>query len=191
MGAACTNSQPTSWARIHLPTARPSFAGGVGPLDRTVVVAQFPGMVTRPRTWQPFEPQSPFRLMVKARTPIGRKSGFVWEIIRNDTEQRVVSRSSVSYSSMEDACEHGAIEINSGEYGMFRVYSGAALPASLWPGLLARHDRECLHIRLNRLRCTVGRAFPLSQIDTSAIIVRHKSLRSRSGGERVSLCQRA
>jgi hypothetical protein len=68
-------------------------------------------MVTRPRTWQPFEAQSPFRLMVKARTPIGRKSGFVWEIIRNDTEQQVVVRSSVSYSSMEDAYEHGAIEI--------------------------------------------------------------------------------
>ena len=93
-------------------TARPFFAGGFGPLDRTVVVAQFPGMVTRPRTWQPFEPQSPFRLMVKARTPIGRKSGFVWEIVRNDTEQQqVVSRSSVSFSSMEDAYEHGAIEI--------------------------------------------------------------------------------
>jgi len=50
--------------------------------------------------------------MVKARTPIGRKSGFVWEIVRNDTEQQqVVSRSSVSFSSMEDAYEHGAIEI--------------------------------------------------------------------------------
>ena len=104
----------------------------------------------------------------------------------------MVGRSSVSYSSMEDAYEHGAIEINSGEYGMFRVYRGAALPASLWPGLLARHDRECLHIRLNRLRCTVGRAFLFwSQIDTSAMMVRHKSLRSRSCGERVSLCQRA
>ena len=140
MGAACTNSQPTSWARIHLPTARPSFAGGVGPLDRTVVVAQFPGMVTRPRTWQPFEPRSPFRLMVKARTPIGRKSGFVWEIIRNDTEQRVVSRSSVSYSSMEDACEHGAIEINSGEYGMFRSLqrSSAASQPLAWASSATR-----------------------------------------------------
>ena len=101
----------SSTGRASVLTARPSFTGGFGPLDLTVVVAQFPGMVTRPRTWQPFEAQSPFRLMVKARTPIGRKSGFVWEIIRNDTEQQVVVRSSVSYSSMEDAYEHGAIEI--------------------------------------------------------------------------------
>jgi hypothetical protein len=56
-------------------------------------------------------PASPFRLVVKARTPIGRKSGFVWEIIRKDTDPPVVSRSSVSYGSMEEAYEHGAIEV--------------------------------------------------------------------------------
>jgi hypothetical protein len=53
---------------------------------------------------------SPFRLVVKARTPISPKGGFVWEIIRDDIERRV-GRSSVSYSSMAEAYEHGAIEI--------------------------------------------------------------------------------
>jgi hypothetical protein len=84
---------------------------GRGPLDRTVVVAQFPGMITSRRTPQHFEHQSPCRLVVKARTPIGPTSGFVWEIIRDAPERQVVSRSSVSYSSMEDAYEHGAIAI--------------------------------------------------------------------------------
>jgi hypothetical protein len=64
-------------------------------------------MATRPD----YQFAPPFRVIVKARTPIGRKSGFVWEIVRNNTAQPVVARSSVSYSSMEEAYEHGAIEI--------------------------------------------------------------------------------
>jgi hypothetical protein len=54
---------------------------------------------------------SPFSMVVKARTPIGGKSRFVWEIIRNAREWRVVARSSGSYTSMEEAYEQGAIEI--------------------------------------------------------------------------------
>ena len=84
------------------------FAGGLGPLDPPDVM-ELPGMATSPLSSRLF--QSPFRLVVKARTPIGRKSGFVWEIVRNNTAQPVVARSSVSYSSMEEAYEHGAIEI--------------------------------------------------------------------------------
>ena len=70
-------------------------------------MAQLLGMATL----APLFPHvSPFRLAVKARTPIGPKIGFVWEIIRDDIERRV-GRSSVSYSSMAQAYEHGAIEI--------------------------------------------------------------------------------
>jgi hypothetical protein len=42
---------------------------------------------------------------------MGRRSGFVWEIIRNDVARQLVGRSSVSYSSMEEAYKQGAIEI--------------------------------------------------------------------------------
>ena len=38
---------------------------------------------------------------------MGRRSGFVWEIVRNVTERPVVGRSSVSYSSMEEAIIKG------------------------------------------------------------------------------------
>jgi hypothetical protein len=76
--------------RAFVLTARPSFAGLR--LDLTVVIAQPLGMPTH----APLFPHvSPFRLVVKARTPIGPKSGFVWEIIRDDIERRV-GRSSVS-----------------------------------------------------------------------------------------------
>ena len=92
------------WARIHADCA--PFLAGLR-LDLTVVMAQPLGMPTH----APLFPHvSPFRLVVKARTPIGPKSGFVWEIIRDDIERRV-GRSSVSYSSMAEAYEHGAIEI--------------------------------------------------------------------------------
>jgi hypothetical protein len=64
-------------------------------------------MATRPDA--PFAP--PFRVIVKARTPIGRKSGFIWEIIRDAPPRQVVARSSVSYRMMEEAYERGAIEI--------------------------------------------------------------------------------
>jgi hypothetical protein len=85
------------------------FAGGLGPLDPPDVM-ELPGMATSPLSSRLF--QSPFRLVVKARTPIGgKKSRFVWEIIRNGREWRVVARSSVSYTSMEEPYEHGAIEI--------------------------------------------------------------------------------
>jgi hypothetical protein len=85
--------------------------GGRRPLDRTVVVAQFLGMITRPRAPQFFEHKYPRRLVVKARTPIGPTSGFVWEIISDGPERQLIGRSSVSYSSMAEAYEHGAIAI--------------------------------------------------------------------------------
>jgi hypothetical protein len=48
---------------------------------------------------------------VKARTPIGPTSGFVWEIISDGPERQLIGRSSVSYGSMAEAYEHGAIAI--------------------------------------------------------------------------------
>jgi hypothetical protein len=52
--------------------------------------------------------EAPYRLVVKARSPV-RPKGFIWEIVRTGTDETPVERSSESFKTMEDAYRQGSI----------------------------------------------------------------------------------
>lgn len=56
--------------------------------------------------------QPPHRLLVKARTRTGPNKGYFWEIVRDNTTDSVVRRSSESYGTMEEAYTRGAVMLN-------------------------------------------------------------------------------
>ncbi len=57
------------------------------------------------------EYQTSYRLVVRARTSSGSKKGYVWEIVRENEERRVVRASSAAYKSMEEAHTNGAMAL--------------------------------------------------------------------------------
>jgi hypothetical protein len=56
--------------------------------------------------------QSPYRLVVKARTQTGRKKGYCWEIVRDNVTNHVVRQSPEAYGTMEEAHACGVAILN-------------------------------------------------------------------------------
>jgi hypothetical protein len=69
------------------------------------------GMIDSPRSPQPRGYETPYRVVVRARTSSGSKKGYIWEIVREDEERRVVHASSISYKSMEEAHTDGVMAL--------------------------------------------------------------------------------
>ena len=76
------------------------------------------GMIDSPRPPQPRGYETPYRVVVRARTSSGSKKGYIWEIVCEDEELRVVRASSVSYKSMEEAYTNGAMALKEVRAGL-------------------------------------------------------------------------
>ena len=69
------------------------------------------GMSDSPHPPKAREDETPYRLVVRAKTSSGSKKGYIWEIVREDEERRVVRASSAAYKSMEEAYTQGAMAL--------------------------------------------------------------------------------
>ena len=69
------------------------------------------GMIDLPHPPRPRGYETPYRLVVRAGTSSSSKKGYIWEIVCEDEELRVIRASSVSYKSMEEAYTNGAMAL--------------------------------------------------------------------------------